>query len=411
MPDDEDLLDLIDLVENAPDLIQSVALDGRMLFANRAWRQRLGCGEQALDGRNVLDFVIPRERLAWRQWLEQAARGERIGPIDATLVDRDGRTVPVQAQLHGRWRGDRVVAIHGIFRLRDAVSSVVSSAVSSEATTRTAGPRRSPSRGEALASGPRVLVAEDNLVNQRIVRHLLEELGCHVTLAANGVDAVELAAREVFDLVIMDLQMPLLDGWDATRQIRARERGTGEHVPVIALTACAADDEEHRSLQAGMDGYLTKPVESHELAAILKALPCHRAAAKEVGEKPRGETLPFDLQAALSRLGNDTQILAELAEIFLEECAPMVTALESAIDRHDAAAVMHAAHRLKSCVANFFAQPTYEVAENLERQGREDDLTEAPRMFSRLVRELNRLRSSLRNLVERHEESEGAETP
>jgi CheY-like chemotaxis protein len=115
----------------------------------------------------------------------------------------------------------------------------------------------------------RVLVVEDNPVNQRVAATMLASFGCQVTLVANGREAVEALVRPTFDLVLMDCFMPEMDGFEATRLIRQREWGTARHVPIIALTASASDDERLRCLEAGMDDYLAKPYRKAELAQVL----------------------------------------------------------------------------------------------------------------------------------------------
>jgi CheY-like chemotaxis protein len=127
----------------------------------------------------------------------------------------------------------------------------------------------------------RVLVAEDNAVNQRLVCRLLEKRGHQVVVAANGREALELVERQSFDIVLMDLQMPELDGFEATAALRAWEADHGRHLPVIALTAHAMKGDRERCLAAGMDGYLSKPIRPQELDQLLE-LYTKRSEMKEV---------------------------------------------------------------------------------------------------------------------------------
>jgi CheY-like chemotaxis protein len=125
-----------------------------------------------------------------------------------------------------------------------------------------------PPAGETRAGPshrPHILVAEDNLVNQQIVRNVLSKQGYHVTLAANGKEAIELLGQNPIDLILMDVQMPEMDGFEATAAIRARERETGGHVPILAITAHARVDDRERCLACGMDGYLSKPLRAKDL--------------------------------------------------------------------------------------------------------------------------------------------------
>ena len=120
------------------------------------------------------------------------------------------------------------------------------------------------------AAALHVLLAEDNTVNQRLASRLLEKRGHRVTVASNGQEALNLLERTPYDLVLMDVQMPLLDGLEATKLIRQREKATGAHQPVVALTAHAVKGDEERCREAGMDGYLAKPIRPQELDAVLE---------------------------------------------------------------------------------------------------------------------------------------------
>jgi CheY-like chemotaxis protein len=117
-----------------------------------------------------------------------------------------------------------------------------------------------------------VLLAEDNPINQQVAKRILEQQGHTVTVACDGRAAADLAAQHAFDVVLMDVQMPEMDGFEATAAIRAHERTTGAHVPIVALTAHAMRGDRERCLDAGMDAYLSKPVRRLELQAVLEAL-------------------------------------------------------------------------------------------------------------------------------------------
>jgi two-component system sensor histidine kinase/response regulator len=130
----------------------------------------------------------------------------------------------------------------------------------------------------------RVLVAEDNLVNQRLVTRLLEKRGHFVVVAGNGQEALEALEKEGFDLVLMDVQMPVMDGFEATAAIRKREEGKGIRVPVVALTAHAMKGDREKCLAAGMDGYLTKPIRPQQLDELLEKYLARRAETAEAQE-------------------------------------------------------------------------------------------------------------------------------
>ncbi|GAB2848717.1 hypothetical protein GCM10027277_16090 [Pseudoduganella ginsengisoli] len=204
-----------------------------------------------------------------------------------------------------------------------------------------------PEAGEAHAASPgslRVLLAEDNPVNQRLALRLLEKLGHRPTLAGTGVAALELATRHEFDVVLMDVQMPVLDGLAATRHIREWEHGGKRHVPIIAMTARAMAGDRERCLEAGMDDYLSKPI---DLARLRHALaPYVAQAAAPV----------LDWHAALLRLDGDEDLLHELAALFLQDGPQLWREVLAAREAGDDDRASRALHSLKGVLVNFGAQ-------------------------------------------------------
>ncbi|MCO6459579.1 MAG: response regulator, partial [Pirellulaceae bacterium] len=255
---------------------------------------------------------------------------------------------------------------------------------------------RSPGGGE-----PRILLVEDNPVNQRTVEHLLSELGLRAELATDGCQAVERLASEEFDLVLMDVQMPHLDGLEATRTIRRRE-GRDRHVPIVALTACAMPGDRQRCLRAGMDGYLSKPLDQDQFARTLAAfLPGDWRPANgqqdrpPVGSQKLAVASPLDCEAALACLGQDRSLLRELAQLFLGEYPRLIAGIDLAIERRDPAALAKAAHRFKSSVSNFFAAGTTAALAELEGLGQRGDLAGVAERREQLAGELRLLLPAL----------------
>jgi two-component system, sensor histidine kinase and response regulator len=267
----------------------------------------------------------------------------------------------------------------------------------------------------------RVLLAEDNLVNQVLARKLLERGGHRVTVAGDGEAALAALETATFDLVLMDVQMPRMDGLEATAAIRAREAERGGHMTIVAMTAHAMKGDRERFLAAGMDDYIAKPVQPEKLYELLDtharvvdarepgaAVPIvHRAprATPPRAKPPGPAALPaddgaetpsaFDLAATLERFDGDTEFLREVTQVFLEGLPRQLEALESAIAAADAGAIERAAHSLKGAAANFSAGRVVAHALRLETMGREGNLEGAPGIFAALAADSQRLREAL----------------
>jgi len=265
-----------------------------------------------------------------------------------------------------------------------------------------AGGARAKGRRSARARGARnsyrILVAEDNLVNQRMVLRLLGKLGHKAELAANGLEALAALERSPdFDLVLMDVQMPEMGGFEATAAIRRQEEGTGRHMPIVALTAHAMKGDRERCLAAGMDGYLAKPVDRDELRQMVQRL-AERARA-ETNPARQEQAAESDEGALLKRFGGDRQFLRGMARIFLADSPKRLAEIRQAIDRRDCEKLRIAAHTLKGSVANFVSRPAVEAAHQLELMGREQNLTDAEAGYARLDGEIRRLADFLRAIT------------
>ena len=222
----------------------------------------------------------------------------------------------------------------------------------------------------SLAAGVcplRLLLAEDNTVNQKLAVRLLENRGHSVVVACNGREALERISHESFDIVLMDVQMPEMDGFEATRRIRERERTTGDHVPIIAMTAHAMKGDRERCLQAGMDGYISKPLRPSELFESVESL----AVVDREGTRP--SVAAFDEAIALRSVAGNRELLGEIIEAFQEECPRLTTELAAAIVRGDTAAAHHVAHTLKGALATLGASEGSELAQKLETLAHKGD--------------------------------------
>jgi signal transduction histidine kinase/CheY-like chemotaxis protein len=233
----------------------------------------------------------------------------------------------------------------------------------------------------------RILLAEDGLVNQRVVVELLNARGHEVVVAANGREALEALERESFDMVLMDVQMPVMDGFEATAAIRAHDREAGVHVPVIALTAHAMSGDKERCLEAGMDGYLAKPVRADELYAAVE------------GPAGGAEEPVWDHDVALRRAGGKPRLLRDLAQILTEEGPRLLGEIRAALADENCPELERAAHTLKSSVGLFGARAAADAAWRLETMGRDQDLAGAEDACAALEGELERLMLALTTLA------------
>jgi PAS domain S-box-containing protein len=259
-------------------------------------------------------------------------------------------------------------------------------------------PAASPDRKERQL---RILLAEDNPVNQKLAVRLLEKEGHAVTLAQNGRDAVAAWQHSPFDVILMDVQMPEVDGLDAARQIRRAETERGGHTPIVAMTAYAMRGDRERCLEAGMDAYVSKPVRSDELYATIASVVAGRqlqAPPQEAAPCPGlRELISWD--EALQHVGEDEGLLRDLTGTFLEECPHWLRDLDMAMLRGDAAAVHGVAHPLKNALQLLGAKRAAELALRLENAGRAHDLTGADPARRDLQAELNRLLPALKSFA------------
>jgi PAS domain S-box-containing protein len=255
------------------------------------------------------------------------------------------------------------------------------------------------SLAEARKHRIRILVAEDNVVNQKIALRILEKLGYRADAVANGVEAVKALEMVPYDLVLMDVQMPEMDGLEATRAIRDETSAVRNHkIPVIAMTARAMKGDREACLKAGMDGYIAKPVKPKDL---LEAVEKYAAGSRE--PLPRNASAPtprdanvFDKEDLLGRLGGDEDFCREIMDMFLRDIPVQLERLKRALEKKDSGELERLAHSLKGAAANLSAARTYESAARLEAMGREKAFKEAAGMLAQLEQELARVHESLR---------------
>jgi CheY-like chemotaxis protein len=218
-----------------------------------------------------------------------------------------------------------------------------------------------------------------------------------------AVAAVEHASRSAFDLILMDVQMPDMDGFETTAAIRARELSTGGHVPIIAVTAYAMKGDRERCLAAGMDGYLAKPVQVQELLDLLHVYEARPSPTAEIAHpyeqrdyRPSdSEGEQVDRCALLDRLGGDSQLLGELIEIYLRQSPSLLAVAQRALQEKNGRELARAAHSIKGSAGNFLARAALETAERLEAFAGQSDFSGAGEALRALERELLQLEREL----------------
>ncbi len=262
-----------------------------------------------------------------------------------------------------------------------------------------------------IESAPRILVAEDNLINQKLTIRILEKLGYQSDVVENGQEALAALAKGSYALVLMDCQMPVVDGFEATKLLRQREATAQEsaapdsctthHIPIVALTANAMRGDRERCLAAGMDDYLTKPVRKDDLKGVLERwipLPVHPLIAsssdaerRENGTDTEALSVIFDVAATLRNIGGDRALLDDLVELFLERYETMLERIRTALASKDQTAVEQAAHALKGTANNLSASEVVLSAGQLEALGRLGTLVEGPMIYTQLEKAVLRL--------------------
>jgi PAS domain S-box-containing protein len=235
-----------------------------------------------------------------------------------------------------------------------------------------------------------ILLAEDSLVNQTVVTTMLQKEGHAVSVAGNGRAALAAAASQSFDLVLMDVQMPELDGLEATSAIRARERRTGGHVPIVAMTAHALKGDRERCLQAGMDEYLAKPIHARDLLEVIDRALGSAAVAETLSNGPPPDADVVDWNEVFKAVAGDAAGVDQVVNAALEESPRLMAALHVAIASDDRTALRLAAHTLKGSLQYFGAAHLCELAYQLERMGQEGDLKNAPPVLANLENEMAR---------------------
>jgi two-component system sensor histidine kinase/response regulator len=226
----------------------------------------------------------------------------------------------------------------------------------------------------------RILYADDNPINQRVAGEMLRKAGHRVDIVASGAEALTAMDDGSYDVVLMDVQMPDFDGCNATAAIRARERHTGAHTPILGVTAYSTPADETRCLEAGMDAYVAKPISEQSLLSSLRQLAQADTAVES--EESFDDGIALDARAILS---------PDIAALLLNEYTHHLANIRSALGAGDLPHVERLAHRLKGAVGLFHAAHAYDAADRLEQIASTGDIAETTAIWKRLGGELERL--------------------
>ncbi len=249
----------------------------------------------------------------------------------------------------------------------------------------------------------RILLAEDNHVNQRLAVGLLEKHGHHVIVAEDGEQAVQFYRDGEFDLILMDVQMPRCDGLEATRQIRALEQGTQLHIPIVAMTAHALVGDRDRCLAAGMDDFISKPIRiSHVLSVIGEATGTVAGVTRVTAEPSSAATLnsPVDWTAAMDTVGGDQDLLRDLTQVFVDEAHSMLEDICNARDQRQPKDLRRAAHSLKGALRHLGATQAAAIAQQIETAGESENFDDVSPQCLLLQSEVARVVSEFRKFID-----------
>jgi two-component system, sensor histidine kinase and response regulator len=353
--------------------------------------------------------------------MEQALSRGRPFPLvilDAHMPGMDGFALAEKIKQNPRLAGATIMMLTSAGRRGDAArcrelgikvylikpirqSELLEAILAALGKAPTAGMRVTPITRHTLRESRQklqVLLAEDNIVNQQLAVRLLEKRGHLVTVASNGSEALALLKTSRFDLVLMDVQMPIMDGFQATAAIRKEEETTGKHLPIIAMTAHAMHGDRERCLAGGMDAYISKPVQADELAAMVEEVVQLGTLPPKKPSAPLTKAV-LDPSEALGRLGGDKELLSELIQVFLKDYPRQMAEVRNSTERNDWTGLERAAHSLKGSVGNFGKGRVFDLALELEQCAQNANSERCMKVSRALEEELETLKVELERLV------------
>lgn len=365
--------------------------------------------------------VVPDGQTALRRLRESAEAGEPfpLVLVDALMPGIDGFELAEQIQEDSRLAKATILMLSSadrqLFSQRGRhmdIAAVVEKPVSQSKLLEaiTAALNGVPDKGRTVAEPPagqetrrfKILLAEDTPANQKMVTAILRKRGHTVAVAQNGREAVDLFKQDCFDAILMDVQMPTMDGLQATGVIRSMERSRRTRTPIVAMTAHAMKGDRERCLASGMDAYLSKPIDARKLLELIEDLTLAPGFQRDDMNVQNGASCDsdhgppvYDRDAALRRLGGDEELFRQMIQFFAEDSPGLLEEIEVGLRDRNAELVMRSAHSLKGLAANFGGQATIDAAKHLEDVGRGGNLTGAEAALETLRNEVVRLNEAL----------------
>ena len=245
----------------------------------------------------------------------------------------------------------------------------------------------------------KILLVEDNVINQKVALKMLEKMGCTTDAALNGKEAIKLLEKNDYSLVLMDVQMPEMDGFEATKIIRSNKSSVKNHkIPIIAMTAHAMKGDRERCMNIGMDDYVPKPIKPVELATALNrwigGKNFKNKLTKEKKNRVRAEL--FNIDEFLERIGGDKKFCQELIDLFLVELPRMLKSLRDGLEKEDAELVHRMAHTIKGAAGNICAPKLENATRQLEINSKKGDLNEGFELLEKIQKEFQDLKEVLK---------------
>ena len=356
--------------------------------------------------------------------LEQAKRAKapfRLVLLDDTLPGVDSYELAAQIRKSPRLGVQSVIVLGSALRREEKGERLDSQVLScltkpvkqselldavrsgSGIPTRSGARRAAPGRPQRIKPALHILLVEDNPVNRRLAQHVLEKEGYTVVAEDNGAAALKTLERKRFDLVLMDVQMPRMDGIETTTAIRNREKITGGYTPIVALTAHAMVGDRERCLKAGMDGYLIKPIQPATLLEAIERL--HLAGGRS--KRAQAEKIVLDRTTLLERVDGDMQLLGEITNLFLQQCEPLMASAREAMKTGNAGRFAYDIHTLRGMFRSLSATAAQEAAGKLEELDLVKNLEKVQAAYALLEQEAQALKAELGGMIDKTVVSSG----